>query len=167
MKPLVFMLAISLSGVAFAAAPSDAALRELLVVTDAKGLLDGAMAQMDAVIQQSIQKGLGDTEVTPEVQRSLDAMRGEIVAMMRQQMRWELLEPQYMDIYRQSFSQDEVDGMLRFYKSEPGRAVIAKMPLVMQHTMQMVQQMMADTMPKVREITQRTMAEIKAQDPAN
>ena len=57
-------------------------------------------------------------------------------------------------IYKQSFTQKEVNGMLDFYKSEPGQAVIAKMPLVMQNTMQAMQARMNTTFPKLQKLQQ-------------
>lgn len=162
MKAIFVALTMTLSASALASQPTDASVRELLKVTESQKLVDASEAQMDSVMRATMQQALKGQTVTPDIQESLDDMRGKMIALMRQEMRWDVLEPKFLDIYKQSFSQAEVDGMLAFYKSETGRAVIAKMPVVMQHTMQMMQQMMLALMPKLQAVQKETMAEVKA-----
>jgi hypothetical protein len=162
MKAIFVALTMTLSASALASQPTDASVRELLKVTESQKLVDASEAQMDSVMRATMQQAFKGQTVTPDIQESLDDMRGKMIALMRQEMRWDVLEPKFLDIYKQSFSQAEVDGMLAFYKSETGRAVIAKMPVVMQHTMQMMQQMMLALMPKLQAVQKETMAEVKA-----
>jgi hypothetical protein len=91
-------------------------------------------------------------------------MRSKINALFKEQMKWAALEPAFVDIYRKSFSQREIDGMLSFYQSETGRAVITKMPVVMQHTMQFTQNLMSDLLPKIQEMQIETIELLKAAD---
>lgn len=120
------------------------------------------MAQIDAMMQSAMQQALNGKKPTPEVQAVIDDMRAETISMLSTEMRWEVLEPAFVDIYRQSFTQEEVDGMLAFYKSAAGRAVTAKMPLVMQHTMQMVNGLMLGFLPKMKLIQEKALARLKA-----
>ncbi len=53
-------------------------------------------------------------------------------------MDWDAIEPTFADIYRKTFSQHEVDGMMVFHKSDVGHSIIAKMPMAMHETMQAV-----------------------------
>ena len=162
MKTALLILALAFFGNALAAAPSDESLRELLQITGSRKLLDNSMAQLDSMMQASMQQALAGKPVTPQVQQSLDKMRSKIVALLQEEMQWKVIEPMFIDIYRQSLSQDEVDGMLTFYKSKTGQAVIAKMPLVMQLTMQALQQRMRVMLPKMQQIQDETLAELKA-----
>jgi len=66
------------------------------------------------------------------------------------------------EIYRKSFSQSEIDGMLKFYKTPAGKAVIAKMPVVMQNTMQVMQGEMAEMVPKMQQLMADTASQIQA-----
>ncbi len=162
MKTAFLIIALAFAGNALAAAPSDESLRELLQITSSRKLLDNSMAQLDAIMQSSMQQALAGKPVTPEAQRTLDKMRSRTMALLHEEMQWKVLEPMFIDIYRQSLSQDEVDGMLAFYKSKAGQAVIAKMPLVMQLTMQALQQRMRVLLPKMQTIQDETLAELKA-----
>jgi uncharacterized protein len=89
-----------------------------------------------------------------------------MMAVLGEELDWNTLEPIYADIYTQSFTQQEIDGMIAFYKSEPGQAVLAKMPIVMQKTMQAMQARMASMMPKIEKIRLDAMTQLKAATPA-
>lgn len=162
MKKMIVVLAMMFAAPVFAAPPSDASLRQLLEITNSKKLFESAMAGMDAEAKAMAQQMLKGREITASDQEVIDRMNARLVAMMQEEMRWETLEPRYLDIYRQSFTQAEVDGMLRFYRSPTGKAVIEKMPVVMQHTMQMMQGLMGGMMPKMQPILEDMLAELQA-----
>jgi len=148
--------------IAAEAPASEASVRELLSITQSQKLVDGTMGQVDAMMQRSMKQALAGQTLTADQQRIMDNMRTKMIALFREDMKWETLEPMFIDIYKQSFTQKEVDGMLDFYKSEPGQAVIAKMPLVMQNTMQAMQGRMAVMLPKLQQLQQDAIAELKA-----
>jgi hypothetical protein len=93
-------------------------------------------------------------------------MRAKMMVVLGAELDWNTLEPIYIDIYTQSFTQHEIDGMIAFYKSEPGRAVLAKMPLVMQKTMLAMQTRMTTMMPKIEKIRLDAVTQLKAATPA-
>lgn len=139
---------------------SEASVRELLAITQSRKLVDSTMGQVDTMMQRSMKQALaGQPTLTTDQQKIMDSMRTQMIALIRTDMKWETLEPMFVDIYMQSFTQKEVNGMLDFYKSEPGQAVIAKMPIVMQNTMQA---RMATTLPKLQKLQQDAMAELRA-----
>ncbi|HEU0186301.1 MAG TPA: DUF2059 domain-containing protein [Gallionellaceae bacterium] len=141
---------------------SEASIRELMTITDSKKLVEGTMGQVDAMMQASMQQALAGQPVTPEQQKILDQMRTKMLALLKEQLSWDSLEPMMMDIYQKTFTEQEVQGMVDFYKTDAGKAVIAKMPLVMQHTMQAMQQRMGQMMPKMQQLQQETLAQLKA-----
>jgi hypothetical protein len=156
------VLLAPLQALAADTAPTDASIRELLEVTETRKLIDNMSGQLDAAMRDSMAQALGDTQLTDAQRQILDEMRQRIVALMTNEMSWARYEPLLFNVYRQSFTQAEVDGMLVFYRSDAGRAVIAKMPTVMQNTMQLVQQQMAQVMPKLQQIQQETVAKLEA-----
>jgi len=140
---------------------SDASIRELLEVTQSKKMLDGMMAQMDSVMQRSMQQSLHGVTLTDEQQKIMNEMQAKTMALLKKEMSWDSMEPVLVDIYKRSFTQPEVNGMLDFYKSPAGQAVIAKMPLVMQNSIQMMQNKMSTMMPKLQQLQQETMERLK------
>lgn len=93
-------------------------------------------------------------------------MRTKVHAFLKNEFGWDVMEPIYLKLYADSFSQAEVAGMLSFYRSPVGHAVVQKLPLVMQNTMTSMQQRMAALVPKIQQLAQETAAEIKAQNAA-
>lgn len=163
MKRYAFALITTLlSSFTFAATPSEDSLRELMRVTDMPRMLESSMAQVDAVMETTMQQALAGQEISAADQKVLQEMQGEMVALLKEEMSWAQLEPVFMQIYSDSLSQSEVDGMLEFYRSDAGKAVIAKMPVIMQNSMQLMQQKMGSMMPKMQEIQQAAITKIKA-----
>lgn len=140
---------------------SDASIRELLEVTQSKKMLDGVMAQMDSLMQRSMQQSLQGATLTEEQQKIMNEMQAKMVVLLKEEMSWDSMEPALIDIYKRSFTQPEVNGMLDFYRSPTGQAVIAKMPVVMQNSMQLGQSKMRTMMPKLQQLQQETMARLK------
>lgn len=141
---------------------SDASIRELLEVTESRKLIDTMTGQLDAAMRNSMSQALGDTRVTEEQQKILDEMRQRFIAVMTAELSWERYEPLILQVYRQTFTQPEVDGMLAFYRTDAGRAVIAKMPVVVQNSMQLAQQQMEQAIPKLQEIMKDSAAKLEA-----
>lgn len=146
--------------------PADEAIiRELIEVTEVAKLMDGVDAQVDGMMAQAMADAIGGKTVSPEQQALLDEMRTRVMAIVRESTDWARLEPMMIDIYRKSFTRKEAQGMLDFYRSEAGRAVIAKMPVVMQHTMAAMQENMRMMVPKIQEVQKDILARLKALDP--
>jgi uncharacterized protein len=144
------------------APPSETSIKQLLEAAQAHKLIDSVMAQMDGLMTQAILQATQGQEIPPKVQKEIDKQQAEVVGLMKELLDWKKLEPMYVRIYQKSFSQQEVDGMIAFYKTPAGQAVIAKMPAVMQNTMDEMQQMMGPVMQKVQHMQQDVAAEMKA-----
>src|SRR5687767_2063776 len=142
--------------------PSEASVKQLLEVAQARKLIDSIMGQMDTLMLQTIQQAIQGKEVPPKVQREIDKQQAETTRLMKELLDWSKLEPMYVRIYQKTFSQEEVDGMLAFYKTPAGQAVIAKMPTAMQNTMDEMQQMMLPVMQKIQRMQQDVATEMKA-----
>jgi uncharacterized protein len=147
---LIATLAIAIQPVAAEDQASEASVRDLLEVTQSRRLLDGLQGQMDAFIKEAMGRALAGKTPTVEQQAILDEFRAKLVALFQEEMKWELLEPRFIEIYRQSFTEQEIAGMLEFYRTAAGQAVISKMPVVMQHSMALMQEMMISVSPKLR-----------------
>jgi hypothetical protein len=144
------------------AAPTDESVAELMTITGMKALLDNVVQQTDTSMQAKILQSLSGHAVTGEQRIILDDMRTRMIDMMKQTMSWDVLSPKYAAIYKKTFTQEEIDGMLTFYKTPAGKAVITKMPAVTQYSMQLTQVLMADLMPKIMKIQQDSIAKLKA-----
>lgn len=141
---------------------SEESIKQLLEVAQARKLIDSVMSQMDTLMLQTIQQATQGKEVPPKVQKEIDQQQAEVTRLMKELLDWSKLEPMYVRIYQKTFSQPEVDGMIAFYKTPAGQAVIAKMPSAMQNTMDEMQQMMLPVMQKMQRMQQDVATEMKA-----
>lgn len=146
--------------------PSDDSLRELLEVTQSHKLFDSAMQQMDVMMQAQMQKNLTGLKLSEAQKQAVDDWRHGYVALVQKEFNFEQLEPQVLDIYRKNFNQQEVDAMIRFYRSDAGQSMINKMPLVMQDSLRLAQSRMTELMPQLQAMSQDLVAKLAATQPA-
>ncbi|HEX4629461.1 MAG TPA: DUF2059 domain-containing protein [Chthoniobacterales bacterium] len=146
-----------------ASLPTEPSVKQLLEVAQAHKLVDSVMAQMDSLMQQTIARATKGQPIPDKVQKNIDQRRSEVLAMMKDLLDWKKLEPMYVRIYQKTFTQQEIDGMIAFYKTPAGQAVINKMPATMQNTIDEMQQMMGPVMQKMQQMQQEVAAELKAE----
>lgn len=137
-------------------------MKQLLEVMHAQQMLDAVMQQMDATMKNVMQQVTQGQPAPPEVQRTFDKTRDEVVAAFKEEFTWEKLQPVYMRIYQKSFTQEEVNGMTAFYKTPIGQALIAKMPAVMQNSMNETTQMLGPVMQRIQRMQQEMVTEMQA-----
>jgi hypothetical protein len=100
-------------------------IKELLALTDANKLIDKMYPQIESMINSSLsQAGLNlPEEAQRELEKISPKITSEFTQVIREELSWEKIEPIYLEIYQKSYTQEEVDGMLSFFKSPAGVAV--------------------------------------------
>lgn len=152
---LVF-LSVSITGNAQTDA-KQAKLNELVKVMNMDSMVETMYVQMEAMMRNmSTQLG-----VQPSEQAMFDKYYKRMSEVMKEDMSWEKMKPGIVDIYTRNFSEEEIDDMLTFYKSETGKSLLQKMPSVMQESMQMSQSLMQTTVPKMQQIAQELRKELE------
>ena len=147
--------------------PSEESVQRLLDVIQAKKVLQTVSDQMDANYAAMVKRELGGPQnLTPEQQNSIDTRRKAATDMIRKLLSWDSMDALYLKVYQETFSQTEIDGMLEFYSTPAGQAVIAKLPLAAKNTMSEMQQRVQQMMPKLQEMAKETAEQVKAQGPA-
>jgi hypothetical protein len=144
------------------APPTVESLRGLLEMTGSRKMLDTFKTQMESSMRAGMRQGLGGAQLNPEQQKIVDDMQVRLTAVLMETMDWGYLEPMMIDVYTKNFTQREVDGMVAFYRSEAGAALISKMPVVMQEIMQSAQARAATMLPKIQQIQREAFEELKA-----
>ena len=154
------LLATSLAFVPFfataqqATAPTDASLEQLLVVTHANQLMASVQRQTRASLAPMFERAVEQIATEhPEkremVTQAFAKFLNTTMDSLEAELSWAALKPMTLEVYRSTFSQEEVNAMIAFYGSPTGQSVIAKMPLASQKSMQMIQQRMAPLMQRV------------------
>lgn len=146
--------------------PTEATVRELLVVTDVRNLLVTMLPQMEAVMQNTVREMTKGQEMTPDLRATIERAHTDAMNVMREEFSWSRLEPLYIRIYQKSFTQDEVDGIIAFYKTPVGQALIHKMPVVMQNAMAEMQNIMGPMMQRLQKSQQQAIVDAQAKEKA-
>jgi hypothetical protein len=119
-------------------------------------------SQMNAAFAGLIEKNLGEKTHNPAQQRAIDNMTKKLSVLIASELSYEKVEARFLPVYRETFTEEEVAGMIAFYKTPTGQAVIHKMPALMQKTMSMQQEsLIQNVIPKMQEIQQQFLAEMK------
>lgn len=149
------------------APPSDASLQALFDVMHASKMIDGIWSQMSGMMDSTIQQANSGQPLNEAQKAIASDLARQMADTFRESLSWEKLEPVMKDVYRQTFSQSDIDGMVAFYRSPAGQSMVTKMPTAMQHSMEGMQGLMREMMPKIQKLAQEAAARIKAAaDPA-
>jgi hypothetical protein len=65
---------------------------------------------------------------------------------------WNRLEPDYARLYEATYTEDEIDGILAFYKSPSGQAMVEKSPMLVKQSSALVQERMKAVMPQLQQL---------------
>ena len=143
--------------------PTDDSIRQLLQIQKAQSVLQQVVKQVDGSFTAMLSQQLQDKTLSDDDRQRIEAARARLKTLTGKVLAWENMEPMYLKIYGDSFSQSEIDSMIAFYSSPAGQAVVAKLPLVAQNTMAAMQQQMKSLMPQVQQIAKDTATDIKAE----
>lgn len=146
--------------------PTEASIRELLELGDAHRLLDGMKAPLDALIAKTMQDAAQGKQITPEKQAILDRMRTKMTDAAGETLNWDNMLPMYVKVYQESLTQEELNGMIAFYKTPAGQAMIRKMPLIMQNVLGQMVSLMKPFQQRIQQIQRETLQELKDLDNA-
>jgi hypothetical protein len=137
MKAL-YLLAIPCFALSYsiAASPSDQSINELLGVMNMPHMMDQMLANVDqgmkTGMQQGLQQSLQGRELTAEQKAEVEKFQKKLMGIMRDELAFDKLKDIYVKVYRETFTQEEIDGLVAFYKSPAGKAYVEKLPAVMQ-----------------------------------
>ena len=153
------------------ARPTTHSVEQLLDALGSKNMISAVEGQLDSMMKRETEQALNGKPITPAQQQIMDDMRAKVVAMVKEQLTWDSIKPVFIDIYQKNFTQKEVDGMLVFYRSEVGKAVVAKLPQATIASMQTMQAKMAALLPQMQELQRNTIHKLQAlevlQDPSS
>ena len=144
------------------APPSDESLREMFTLARVEETMNGAKPQLEAIITSSLQEVSQGKQITPERQAVMDRMREKLVAAYNESFSFEPLHLILIRVYQETYTQDEVDGLIAFYKTPAGQALINKSPLMAQNLISEMQAAMRPLVQRIGQIKREADQEIKS-----
>ena len=134
------LLALALASVpALAAPPTDGDINRLLSASRAQAMLDSMLPQIETMQRQQFEQVTQQRQLTPQQQEQLQRIQARTAQTLRQALSWQQLRPMYVDLYKQTFSKEDVLAMAEFYESSAGQSLLDKTPALMQNVMVAIQ----------------------------
>jgi hypothetical protein len=138
--------------------PSDASVKQLLEIMQMHKSLNMIGAQMDNMMQKAAEQAANGHPLSSNAKQSVARCRDDLHVTIRDDLSWDKMEPVYVEIYQNTFTQNEINALIAFYKTPLGKSIVVKLPEAMKtaelQTLQTVNQMMN----RIREM-QREVAE--------
>lgn len=85
-------------------------------------------AAVDAVVDEAVKKQKLTPVQLAELRKRLPDFSKDLQKIILEELSWSKVKGAYIKIYRKTFSQEEVDGLILFYQSPAGNAFINKLP---------------------------------------
>jgi uncharacterized protein len=156
-----FLILVAFSCSAFAAPPTSESIEALLQATKIEKLSDGIYAGMETSMRQAMKAPNGQA-LTSQQQRIADTLPAKLVVILRDELSWSKMLPLYVKLYQETFTQEEIDGLIAFYKTPVGMSYSDKLPTLTQKTMSTMHEQMAPLMKRTQAMVKETMEELKA-----
>jgi hypothetical protein len=111
------------------------------------------LSQGDQMIKmmEPMMKGMmaqADKNIPAEQRARVAEMQEKIMALVAASL--SKAKPALVKVYTDTYTEEEIDGILAFYKSPAAKALLQKMPEVMQRSMPVMMQMMSDLQPEIK-----------------
>jgi uncharacterized protein len=156
MKKPMILLAALLAFAAPAAAQEEptpgeiAAVRELLEVSRTR---ENFIRAMELGMEQG-----GGAELTPAVRRALGAF-------MDEHFRYDDLEPDFISMYTELYTEEEIRGMTAFYRTPLGQRMVETLPELSARSQAIVGERLQAAMPELMEAVMEAMQEEEGETP--
>ena len=123
---------------------------ELIKITDGDTVMEKMKAQVTMIFQQiTSQMNIQEAD-----KPKLEKYTARFDAILKEDMDWEKVKVQYLDLYTSVFTEEETKALVDFYKSDLGKKVTEKMPELMQQSLNVARSYMQGVVPKLEELTE-------------
>jgi hypothetical protein len=154
MKRWIMMLAVVVVvapvGARADEASKQAKVKELFAVMHMDHNLDRMRAAMQQQVQSTAKNAPGTEQMTPEKKKIQQEYVDNSMKVVDENFGWTVLEPAYVKLYADTYTEAELDGILAFYKSPVGEAMLTKTPQLSAGVMEIVHGHMGDFQPKMQ-----------------
>jgi len=161
MRKFLIFSALVIACNAHATPASQESVENLLVATKIESKMELLYDSMEQMMRYGIKQSVDGKQLSPKQQQLLDSLPAKFAAIMREDFNWAKMKPMYVQLYCETFEEEEVQGLVDFYASPTGQAFVNKMPVVMQKSMALSQSMMQSLMPKMTATIKDAMTEAR------
>jgi hypothetical protein len=141
-----------------AAPPSDQAIEQMMRVMQVEQMLNQMLTQTEAGMQtgmeQSLQQAMQGKTPTDAQKAQLVEFEKKLSGILKDELSFAKMKDVYLQVYRETFTQEEITSIIAFYSSPAGKALVEKVPVAMQKASSLMQ-------ARIGPMTQRLQAMIE------
>ena len=144
-----------------------AKVEEMLRLTKTEAGLHDQLTNLQTRVGELAKQQFNLPSPTAEQTASITEYQGKVQQITTEEVGWEQVRPIIIKLYSDSFTDADLDGIIAFYKSPAGEALVAKMPQVANKTTATVQDRIKELQPKLATLTQSYAEKLKLTPPAS
>lgn len=145
MKFSAWILAGSLclsSSFTLAASPTEASVQKLFDVMNLDKLTQDTMLQLKPQFatqaEQMVKMMVEDEHLDPKQQKVADQITEKMYQQSLKMISWKEMQPIYLKVYKDAYTQEEIQAQIDFYSSAIGQSILKKTPIVTEKTMSLM-----------------------------
>src|ERR1700748_291309 len=159
---LLMMLTVGCCGARADEASKRAKAEQLFMLLRMDTMMDQLMVGVKKQVQQITESMPGADQATPEQKKQITDFQQRVMDVVNQKIGWKALEPDFITLYASTYTEEELDGIVAFYKSPIGQKMIEKTPVLTAKSTQITQQKMSELQPQLNQMVQDFMKQMAA-----
>ncbi len=132
---------------------------ELFRASQVQEMLLQQQAQIRTVLHQTLVQSAPTLEGSPFLEQLEQTTLGELNAATN----WDTIKPDFVKVYAETFSEEEIEGLTRFYRSPLGQVLIEKQPVVVAKSGALMQERLRALLPGMQKRMQDLLASYQKQ----
>lgn len=113
--------------------------------------------------EQAAMTLFGDSsKMTAKDKEIFSRFETKLLATFKAESGWETMKPELVDLYAKTYTEEQIDGILAFYKSPAGQAMIEKTPEIITQSSAIAQGHFQQMQPKLQALFQEFKKEVDA-----
>ncbi len=154
MKKMIVFALVLLFSLPLSATADDASRRQLaeqfLNINKVKDQVDLMYGKIEGIIFSQLEA----IDIPDEREKNLQAMQKIALDLLFEGLSWDKLKDEYIQLYADTFTEEELQGIIDFSKSPLGQKMAEKSPILMQRSMEIGRQHAQQVMPQVQKAIQ-------------
>ena len=87
-----------------------------------------------------------------ELEADFEVYQERIVAVLEEALSWEVMKPEYIRMHLDVFTEEDLDGIVAFYRSPVGQRFVEQTPQLMSRAYELSQRRLVAIAPRLREL---------------
>src|SRR5258708_11142330 len=131
-------------------ASKSAKIEQLLAAMNIEQQQKEMLGQMQQLVTSQVKSQMPSEAAAAKI----EDLQKKMFALIGEETSWQKMKPVFVQVYSDTYTEPEIDGILAFYKSPAGRAMVDKQPTLTSKMMTSMQAQMGEIMTKIQKLLQ-------------